>query len=232
MDAQSLLTLWERGRHRHALDRGLLLHAVAAPGEDADALADRTLGERNAALLQLRQTLSGDELQSSVDCPECGEQLEFALSAAALLSRASVPSLSHVQIGDMRVRVPTSRDLASIANEPDEERAAGRLLTRLLSADSTGAESQASLPGDELTRALDEADPCADVAVACTCPACGHAWDAPFDVAAFVWDEIDVRARRLLDEVHVLAQAYGWPEHEILTLGDARRRAYIERVLA
>src|SRR5690242_14465044 len=114
MDAQSLLTLWERGRHRHALDRAVLLHAAAAPGEDANTLADRTLGERNAALLRLRVTLSGDALQSSVDCPECGERLEFALSAADLLARASAPAPLDVRIGDVRVRVPTTRDLASI----------------------------------------------------------------------------------------------------------------------
>jgi hypothetical protein len=232
MDAQSLLTLWERGRYRHTLDRGLLLHAFATPGEDANTLADRTLGERNIALLRLRQSWSGDELQSSIDCPGCGERLEFALSAAALLTLASTAPASDVLVGNVLVRVPTTRDIASIAGEGDDESAATKLFERLVrTSTSDGVDLELGL-SDELTRALNQADPCADIAIDCTCPGCGHAWNASFDVAAFVWEEVDVRARRLLDEVHVLALAYGWSEPEILALADTRRRSYIERVLA
>ena len=86
MDAHSLLACWEHGRRRHPLDRALLLFAAAAPHVDPETLADRPLGERNAALLRLRQSLFGDALKSCVDCPECGEQLEFTLSASSLLA--------------------------------------------------------------------------------------------------------------------------------------------------
>jgi len=86
-DAHTLLDCWERGRTRHALDRALLLFAVAMPDEDPDTLADRSLGQRNAALLRLRQALFGDELRSCVDCPNCGDRLEFALNAAVLLAQ-------------------------------------------------------------------------------------------------------------------------------------------------
>ena len=51
MDAQSLIACWELGRRRHPLDRALLLYAAAEPEADPDTLADRTIGERNAALL-------------------------------------------------------------------------------------------------------------------------------------------------------------------------------------
>jgi hypothetical protein len=85
---------------------------------------------------------------------------------------------------------------------------------------------------DRMTQALDAADPCIDVSIDLTCPACTHTWNAPFDIAAFLWDEIEVRARQLLDDVHVLAARYGWTEAEILRLSDARRSAYIERALA
>ena len=231
MDAQSLLVCWERGRSRHPLDRAVLLHAAAVPSQDADSLPDRPLGERNAALLRLHEQLAGDALQSSVDCPECHERLEFALSSSTLRARA-VAAPPHVRVGDVTVRVPTTRDLASIANEPDEAVAARTLLQRLISQEVVAEHSFDAPTLDQLTRALEDADPCADLTVDSTCPACGHAWNAPLDVAAFLWEEIDVRARRLLDEVHVLAHAYGWTEREILRLSDARRGAYLERVLA
>jgi hypothetical protein len=49
-------------------------------------------------------------------------------------------------------------------------------------------------------------------------------------MAAFLWAEIEARARRLLREVHILATAYGWTEAEVLSLGENRRARYVERV--
>jgi hypothetical protein len=227
MDAQSLIACWELGRPRHPLDRALLLHAAAAPGEDPDTLADRTLGERNAALLRLRQSLFGDALKSCVECPECGERLEFAISAQTLLEQGPDSASMHAELNGRRLRLPTTRDLASVADEPDEAHAARKLLDRLL-VDAAPAE----LPIDALASAIDAADPRIDYSLALSCPACPHCWNAPFDVPAFLWEEIDARARRLLDEVHTLARAYGWSEGEILALSETHRRAYLDRVLA
>jgi hypothetical protein len=230
MDAHALLLCWEQGRRRHALDRALLLHAAAAPDENPDALADRSVGERNAALLRLRRTLFGDALASWLDCPACGERLEFSLSAGVLLGGTS-DRATHVSVAGVRARVPTTRDLASLVDESDEAAAARTLVGRLIERDAAIEPSRMALIVDGLGRALDDADPCIDVSVDLTCPACGHAWNAPFDIADFLWEEIEVRARRLLDEVHVLASAYGWTESEILQLSDTRRTAYLERAL-
>jgi len=229
MDALRLIDCWEHGRRRHPLDRALLLFAAAAPGEDPETLADRTLGERNAALLRLRQKMFGDALKSCVECPECGEQLEFALSANTLLepSPPGVARAAYVDIQGVRVRLPTTRDLASVATEGDPLVAEARLFERLI-----GAASAAAPSPEDLTRELDAADPCMDLALDLTCPACAHAWSAAFDVPAFLWEEVEVRARRLLDEVHALARSYGWAEREILALSEVRRNAYLERVLA
>jgi hypothetical protein len=227
MDAQSLIACWELGRRRHPLDRALLLYAAAAPDENPDALADRPLGRRNAALLQLRRSLFGDALKSCVDCPKCGERLEFNLSADALLERAASHALTHAQLGKLQLRLPTTRDLASIAAETEECRAVRKLLERLAEAPADELE----FTDEELTRALDAADPCMDLTLDLSCPACDHTWSAPFDVPAYLWDEIDVRARRLLDEVHALASTYCWSEEQILALSEVRRRAYLERVL-
>ena len=63
-----------------------------------------------------------------------------------------------------------------------------------------------------------------------TCPACGHAWQAPFDIATFVWRELDDWAQRTLREIHVIAGAYGWSEDEILQLSARRRQIYVEMI--
>jgi hypothetical protein len=62
------------------------------------------------------------------------------------------------------------------------------------------------------------------------CPTCETSWQATLDIVEFIWAEIDVRARRLLWEVHTLAAAYGWSESETLLLSPARRALYVEMV--
>ncbi len=83
-----------------------------------------------------------------------------------------------------------------------------------------------------LAAGLAEADPGAELLLELLCPACGHAWDEALDVASFFWAELDVQARRLLREVHVLARAYAWREADILALSPRRRRLYLEMVTA
>lgn len=229
--AYSVLLAWEQGRTRHALDRSLVLYALAAPDLELEELADRPLGQRNAALLGLRRSLFGDALVACVDCPACGEKLEFSVSASALLTQAG-PSHAQVEVEGFAFRVPTTRDLAGVASDLDAARAARTLLRSLLATPRNLNEQTALALVPKVAAALEVADPCLDFVLQQQCPACGHQWPAPFDVAGFVWDEVETRARRLLDEVHVLARAYGWAETEILSLTEARRSAYLERVLA
>jgi hypothetical protein len=229
MDAATLIDCWEHGRRRHALDRALLLHAAAAPGTHPETLADFPLGERNAALLRLRHSMFGDALKSCVDCPECSERLEFALSVGALLGpTVGARTADEIVVDGQRLRLPTTRDLASISTEADESQATRKLWKRLWIGENAGVEPDY----DRVARALDAADPCLDLTVELDCPVCAHHWSAPFDVPGFLWEEIDARARRLLDEVHVLAQAYSWDEARILALSDSRRNAYLQRALA
>jgi hypothetical protein len=243
LSAESLLTCWEYGCSRHPLDRALLLYALAAPAEDPDSLADRTIGERNAALLRLRQAMFGDALSCCVDCPECAEPLEFTLSVAALLGQRTERA-KLVELDGVRFRMPTTRDLAAIALEPDVALGAHKLLQLLVEPPQQAGENvdvrpaEASEPLDSdtlanhLSHALEQADACLVFTLDLSCTACAHVWTATFDIGAHLWHEIDAHSRRLLDEIHILARSYGWTEREVLDLSDARRRSYIERALA
>ncbi len=42
--------------------------------------------------------------------------------------------------------------------------------------------------------AIEAADPWADLAVGYQCPACGHAGEAAFDIASYLWEEIEAHA--------------------------------------
>ena len=91
----------------------------------------------------------------------------------------------------------------------------------------------AALPNDVVTaiaRRLSELDPQAEVLLDMACPDCGARWQALFDIASFLWTELDAWARRTLIEVHRLAWTYGWREADILALSQQRRHRYLQMI--
>jgi hypothetical protein len=229
-----LLDLWERGARRHPLDRALLLLAAATPDEPLDALADVPVAERDRALLALRRAMFGPTLPSCVDCPACGTRLEFALDTDALVLP---PQPATIEVRGRRVRPPTSRDVAAALREPDGESAARCLARRCVidaAADAApaGAEPLDAADVDAVQEALAAADAAGDVELDLACVACAHTWRESFDVAGYLWQEVDARARELLRDVDALARVYGWTEPDVFALSDVRRRTYVEMVLA
>lgn len=232
LSAESLLVTWEQARYRHPIDRALVLYAWARADLDPDELADEPLGRRNSTLSRLRRAFFGDSLRARLLCPQCGQWLEFTATISALLDTPE-PTNSLAEAGGHVFRPPTSRDLAMIADTDDPDAAALQLL-RLCCVESVESVSDVELENliDEIETSLEQIDPRADFTMDCHCRECGHEWGAPFDIASFLWGEIDARAQRLLDEIHLLARAYGWTEAEILSLSQERRTAYLERVVA
>ena len=211
----------------HPLDRALLALAFALPGEDGNALADWPLGRRNQALSGLRRACFGQTLNGWVACPECDERLEFSIDAERLYVDSSPVAEAFVMDG-RRFRPLTSRDLAAVAAETDGQAAALALLGRCCTDGGEVSEGAADAIGERLA----QADPLSETLLEFECGECGHDWNEPLDIAAWLWTEIEARARRLLLDVHTLAAAYGWSEAEILSLSTPRRAAYMEMVQA
>jgi hypothetical protein len=227
LSAHTLVAAWEEGRNRHPIDRALMLRALSKPGADPATLADEPLGQCNAALLEAHSATFGPLLRAQVDCPDCSEPLEFELETTELLNRRR-ERVAAVEVHGLRFRPPSPRDLAGIVGEPDADTAAYRLLAQCALDESRDTDHR--LLFDEVERALEEADPLADLSLAVQCNACGRQWSETLDVPALLWDEVQHRARALLDEVHLLAQTYGWSEDTILALSDIRRGAYLQLV--
>jgi hypothetical protein len=205
------------------------------------------LGRRDAQLLELQRALFGPRLEALAQCPHCGERLELNLRVDDL--RVDDPETSADAAGldpavaldfqgyHLRCRLPDSRDLAEAAQVSDVERARETLMQRCLLEARFGdtAVDPHELPNaviDQLGQALSDADPQANTELTMQCPACEHAWSEPFDIASYLLDSLAHWAERCLDQVHTLAQAYGWSEAQILALSPARRARYIERVLS
>lgn len=235
LSALEMLEVWERGLSLSPVQRALTLLA-AASSETPDAVAQLSIGERDARLLILREWMFGSQLVSVAICPGCGERLELSLSTADLrvggdAVRRETLSLS-VAGYELRFRPPNSVDLIAIANYPDAAAARRQLLERCLSrSERNGVPVSANqLPGEvveALVERMAQADPQSDVQLALCCPQCGHRWQASFDIGSFFWSEINAWAHRTLKDVHTLASAYGWREMDILNMSAWRRQFYL-----
>ena len=230
LSAEKILALWEAGRPQHALDRALTMLLAASPGTSRDDLADLSIGERDARLLQLRHLVLGARAEGFAECPRCAERIEFPLDTAAFAQPRELSESGHeieVNGATVRFRLPTSRDLAETVTAPDSSRALRILVERCA--------GMVDLPNETL-RAISSAmlavDPQAEIVLNFDCPACGHDWELLFDVGEFFWTEIAAQAQRLLREIDALARAYGWTEREILSLPAQRRQTYLELVAA
>jgi hypothetical protein len=235
LSAAEVLAVWERGCGKRPVQRALELYSAACPDESRESLAQRSVGQRDAALLDLREATLGARVQSVMECPSCGEKLELSFNTNDLRAEASSGTqeifLEHGGY-ELRLRAPNSLDLAA-ALESAPEHGADALFHQCLISAARGGNETGELPAEivELGEAkMAEADPQANVQLAVSCSFCGHRWAVLFDIASFFWTEIEWWAARLLGEVHELASAYGWPERDILALSPARREAYLEAV--
>jgi hypothetical protein len=243
LSASDLLSVWERAAHDGPMQQALSLLSVACPEREMGALAALSIGQRDALLLRLREATFGPILTAVADCPACGERIEVALNATELDMHCSASTLASVstaeaavEVGDytLQLRPPNSHDVIE-ASGLEMSRARAAILRRcILSAERGGTHVEPDdVPAAVLEIAderLAERDPHADVRLRLVCPACKHDTTMIFDIASFLWHEIDAWACRILREVHTLASAYGWTEEAILGLTPFRRQCYLELV--
>ena len=232
LENSDFLTLWERGAGLHPIDQGLLALSAAFPETPYETLADWPLGRRNTALARLRVLCFGRKLQAWLTCTRCGEKLEFEMDGGTFDTddpRGEYFPMGPIVVRGHSFRLPTSRDLAVVVRETDAQSAAVRLIEACrVEAGEPLDWSQEDL--DSVGERMALADPMAETRLTLICPSCGNECDEALDMAAFLWTEVEGRAKRLLLEIDAIARAYGWTEGEILSLSDRRRALYLEMV--
>jgi uncharacterized protein (UPF0212 family) len=239
----TLLRVWETLHAATTIERSLGLLAAVWPELSSEQWRRVSIGDRDACLFLLQESLFGADLQTIAACPSCGERLESRFTVRdicvppLLLPQPREPlSLAHGGYS-VRFRLPCSDDLLELPAATDPDTVSAALLQRCVieaQCNVTTIEPQ-QLPikvQRRVTEAMAEQDPLADLQMAVNCPACGHFWSATMDIAAYLWGELDDWAQDLLAEVHLLARHYAWSERDILSLSPVRRRFYLDLVQA
>lgn len=220
--ARQLLDGWDAYRNESMPMRAAALAALAT-GVPLRTAVRWPIAKRDRALFDLRAQLFGDDLDGVTSCPSCAEPLELRLSISAIRpsgTRSRVTRWRLIRLGRTRVRwrLPDTEDLIAAGASATAAEMRASLLARCIRSDDARMREQvaARLPAEP-----------SDVHFDLSCPACAHRWQSPFDIAAFIWREVDDWALRTLEEIHVIAASYGWSEDEILGLSARRRDAYV-----
>jgi hypothetical protein len=237
-----LLGAWERGLGQAPPQVALALLRVAVPRATPDDLARLSIGQRDACLLDLRESSFGPRVVGVAPCPACAEQLELDFDVGEIRvgprEEREAPSapLAVSAFGyQVDLRLPDTNDLVSSVHHGEVGAIGQALLERcVVGARHEGTTVPAvALPPpvvEAVEARMGELDPQADIRLALACPECACRWEVTFDIVSFLWMELHAWACRTLSEVHLLASAYGWRERDILALSPARRRFYLQAV--
>lgn len=238
---QVLLQTWEQLHAADADTRAVGLLQAVWPQPEAETWSAASLGTRDAALFRLQSALFGPQLHTLTQCPACGEALESQFDCAQFSGEDAptpVPAALALREQDWEIefRLPSSNDVVALRDAAADPAVAVSALLRRCVLRVRQGEREAS--ADELPTALvaqlearmAASDALADLRLSLSCPACATAWDAAFDIGEYLWESLDDWAQDLLSDVHLLARAYGWREHDILSLTAVRRRFYLDLV--
>lgn len=232
LSAAALLNAWERGAAQTSVHRALLLLALIHPDLPLNVLAALPLTERDAQLVALRERLFGAQVRSVAACPKCAEPLELAFDvrdvyAPSVAAQAEIVVVTNE--GTLTCRMLTSADLLALEAVRDKSAARKELAKRcIVGSGCDGALVLSDGVLADIETHLQQAHAEADAQLALHCPACHHEWQMAFDIAAFLWSEVNDWAVRLLRDVHMLARAYGWREADVLAMSARRRGLYLQ----
>ena len=235
--AVELLAVWEQGAAQHPIDRALTVLSMAYPEDSFPQLAGMSIGQRDAGLLAVHESLFGPSLPCYAQCPACSAPLQFTLNVRDFPPAVKNDESLQIVSGDLRLRfrAPNSHDLADAAGRLDAASARALLLERcVLEAEQDGrAVPVSEIPAsaiEEMSSVLSKTETHADMSLTPECVGCGQRWELTLDIGSFLWAEINLLAKRHLSEVHALAWAYGWRESDILAMSRVRRQFYLDRL--
>ena len=218
------------------LQKSLLLLTASCPPADWDTVVQWPVGTRDGLLIQFREQFFGDRMVNNAICPACSETLEWDMKTSDLLAQKTVewteiPVFSaQFEAFYLQFRLPNSADfLGNFSEKPFQ-----LIRNCIVSAQKKGKDCTVEVLPENMLQLLESRmeteDPNANLVFNLTCPTCTHRWQVVFDILTYLWKELDVWARQRLQEVFILARAFGWSEYDILSMSAKRRQFYLEMV--
>jgi hypothetical protein len=241
LKAHEIIKLWEVAADKQLWQKAVLMLAATHADEPLESLALLSIGNRNEKLFRLRDRLFGTVMNANSSCAACDEKIEFQLDSKVICN-PDLPLWDGREItldagSDQLICRPVNsydlRDVYSVLEVEGPECAEQELIFRCVLQFKRDGVSQPvrTLPEELIEKVAEQiktADVHSEILCRLNCPQCAHSWLEPFDIARFLWHELEVKAQIILSEVQALARAFGWWEGDILSLSDVRRKYYLE----
>jgi len=162
--------------------------------------------------------------------------MEIGLAIEELLAQAGYAWIEPVEWQEcgrqLQLRPVNTQDLLAARQVDDEGEAQKLLLKRCSNLGDEPFLDDSSLLVEAVLKKFDELHAGAELRCSVECPQCSASEMLDLDIATFFWLEVRHAAQRLLREVHLLAEAYGWSEVSIVHMPQQRRKVYLEMARA
>jgi hypothetical protein len=203
--------------------------------DEGEPWEEFTPTDLDALLLAIRQKILGETISGDSSCPvpACGARVDISFSVGQYLDHqrprkprdiesTDEPGWYRLQGSPATFRLPNGGDLLAVHSQPDPVSELVRRCVR---------------PPDQPTRwlrrierAMDQLAPSPTTELKGTCPDCGHSFNFQFDPRQFALRELRDQAAFIYEDVHLIAEHYGWSEAEIMSLPHNRRVRYAELI--
>jgi hypothetical protein len=213
------------------IEAGLALIERLAGGADCD-WASLNVTDFEFLLLSARAARFGQQMSLGFACPHCRDLAEVSFRVSDFLDSVKPRTVPGVVPDPVRpgwftlhgvgFRLPTVGDQVAVAVLAQP---AQRLAALCLDEPARQMPHRA-----RVERAMAAMAPELSRPIAGACPSCGAAVQAGLSVTSIVVAEMRRAAAEVHDEVDLIARAYHWPQADILSLPEDRRRAYAERI--
>lgn len=228
-----LLQVWEIGTGQASIEKALTILSAAFPNTNKTALATWSIEQRDTQLFWIRQSIFGNQFINNANCPQCNEKVEWEMN----ISDFSLPPFSENIISEnysfnladyfFNYRLPTSEDLRS---EDPIEIFKNCLIESKKNEQDVSFDQLPQEIKESLEKEIQRNSPIANTSMLLNCPNCKHQWTMLFDIVSYLWVEIDIWAKRILQDVFILASNFGWSEQEILNMTPLRRQTYLNMI--
>ena len=207
---------------------------------DAESLWLWTVSERLQGLLAIANASTGAATAAVAICSnaDCREQIELELGLSGFADEEPANNLDWLSPEGEKIacRLPTGDDQrawhfhAQLESGADESWLVKRLIAE--TANEFNSELMNDAWIDSLGNALSVADPLTALNIDIVCPFCNQALRVDVDLEQLLIEGLRLQQRRLIEQIHRLANNYHWSENDIASLPSWRRERYLSRIAA
>lgn len=214
------------------------LYRIDGKAIDVDSLWAWTVSERLQGLLAIANASTGTTTAAVAICSnaDCREKVELELGLSGFADETPATTIDWLSPDgtEMRCRLPTGQDQLAWQRHALESHDIGETWLAECLLENTAAKTVSTpLPGlwvDSLAAALSDADPLTALNIDISCPFCDQALRVDVDLERLLLDGLHQQQRRLIEQIHRLANHYHWSEFEIASLPGWRRDRYLSRI--